>query len=63
LSFFPPGNDELGPMEACFCVAPCFVDAMLPAPFGMNFKEIVLFSCSHPNTFMNWLQGGIMPER
>ncbi len=52
IELFPPVNYDFGPLEACFSVAPAFVDAMLPAPFlhefqrncpfFMNSKEIVL---------------------
>jgi hypothetical protein len=61
VELFPPVNYVFGPMEACFSVAPAFVDAMLPTPFLHEFQlNCPFFSCFYPNTFMNHLQGGIM---
>jgi hypothetical protein len=64
IELFPPVNYDFGPLEACFSVAPAFVDAMLPAPFLHEFqRNCPFFSCFYPNTFMNHLQGGIMHKR
>ncbi len=58
IELFPPVNYDFGPLEACFSVAPAFVDAMLPAPFLHEFqRNCPFFSCFYPNTFMNHLQG------
>ncbi len=39
IELFPPVNYDFGPLEACFSVAPAFVDAMLPAPFLHEFQR------------------------